>query len=71
MEKNCDTLTITGVAPEDEGTYTCIVENNSTDKAKDVSDALKLVYCSKWLAKFTVNQIVTFSPILHLKLYPV
>jgi hypothetical protein len=42
---NCDTLTITGVAPEDEGSYSCRVDNDDTEQSEDVIDPIKLDYC--------------------------
>ena len=46
----CSTLTITGVAPEDEGTYTCGVQNDNDPQYEDISETpLKLEYCSECL----------------------
>ena len=46
--QDCDVLTITGVTPEDEGTYICRVQNDPDIQYEDVSEPLKLDYCSKW-----------------------
>ena len=46
--QDCDVLTITGVTPEDEGTYMCRVQNHPDPQYEDISETLELEYCRKW-----------------------
>ena len=46
--QECNTLTITGVVSEDEGTYTCRVQNIPDEQYEDTTQVLKLEYCGKY-----------------------
>ena len=56
--QTCNTLTITDVSPEDEGTYSC--HNGQDGQYEDISDTLRLKYCSECVAYFA---IITFFPL--------
>ena len=56
LSQNCDTLTITGVAEDDEGAYSCRVQNDDTVQFEDLSENLKLEYCSEWPSCTSTHQ---------------
>ena len=56
LSQNCDTLTIAGVAEDDEGTYSCRVQNDDTVQFEDLSENLKLEYCSEWPSCTSTHQ---------------
>ena len=55
MTEACGVLTITDATEEDEGTYSCRVQNDDTPQYEDTSGDVELEFCSECLFQTVVS----------------
>ena len=48
VTQDCGVLTITDATEEDEGTYSCRVQNDDTPQYEDISGDVELEFCSEY-----------------------